>query len=61
MATEKPVPTRRRPPSPRSTPAPPQRLLIAGFKSIREEQAVELRPLTLLAGQNSSGKSCSRA
>jgi hypothetical protein len=30
---------------------------VAGFKSISEEQSVEIRPLTILAGANSSGKS----
>src|SRR5712691_6925626 len=30
---------------------------VAGFKSISEEQSIEIRPLTLLAGANSSGKS----
>src|SRR5262245_1777194 len=30
---------------------------VAGFKSITEEQAIEVRPLTILAGANSSGKS----
>jgi hypothetical protein len=30
---------------------------VAGFKSIREEQRIEIRPLTILAGANSSGKS----
>src|SRR5262245_47914044 len=29
----------------------------AGFKSISEEQRIEVRPLTILAGANSSGKS----
>src|SRR6266567_4254786 len=33
------------------------RLTVAGFKSIRHEQSVEIRPLTILAGANSSGKS----
>ena len=32
-------------------------LSVAGFKSIFEEQTIEIRPLTLLAGANSSGKS----
>jgi len=32
-------------------------LTVAGFKSIRDEQSIEIRPLTLLAGANSSGKS----
>jgi predicted ATPase len=30
---------------------------VGGFKSISEEQAIEIRPLTLIAGANSSGKS----
>jgi hypothetical protein len=30
---------------------------VAGFKSISEEQRIEIRPLTILAGANSSGKS----
>src|SRR5882672_12822611 len=30
---------------------------VAGFKSISEEQKIEVRPLTILAGANSSGKS----
>jgi len=30
---------------------------VAGFKSISEEQKIEIRPLTILAGANSSGKS----
>jgi predicted ATPase len=30
---------------------------VAGFKSISEEQSIEIRPLTILAGANSSGKS----
>ena len=32
-------------------------LSVAGFKSILDEQTIEIRPLTLLAGANSSGKS----
>lgn len=32
-------------------------ITIAGFKSICEEQKIEIRPLTILAGANSSGKS----
>ena len=35
----------------------PMRIAIAGYKSIFEEQEVEIRPLTLLAGVNSAGKS----
>src|SRR5437660_9744045 len=30
---------------------------VAGFKSISEEQKIEVRPLTILAGANSAGKS----
>lgn len=30
---------------------------VAGFKSIRDEQRIEIRPLTILAGANNSGKS----
>lgn len=33
------------------------KIAVRGFKSIADEQQVELRPLTLLAGANSSGKS----
>src|SRR5205823_4717511 len=30
---------------------------VGGFKSIADEQRIEIRPLTILAGANSSGKS----
>jgi hypothetical protein len=33
------------------------KITVRGFKSIADEQEIELRPLTLLAGANSSGKS----
>ncbi|MDQ2886331.1 MAG: AAA family ATPase [Chloroflexota bacterium] len=33
------------------------RITVAGFKSIAQEQSIEVRPLTILAGVNSSGKS----
>src|SRR4051812_8769013 len=33
------------------------RITVAGFKSIGPERSIEIRPLTLLAGANSSGKS----
>ncbi len=33
------------------------RITVAGFKSIVQEQSIEVRPLTILAGVNSSGKS----
>jgi hypothetical protein len=32
-------------------------ITVAGYKSISEEQNIEIRPLTILAGANSSGKS----
>ena len=32
-------------------------ITVAGFKSINNEQTIEVRPLTILAGANSSGKS----
>lgn len=33
------------------------RITVGGFKSISQEQSIEIRPLTILAGANSSGKS----
>ena len=33
------------------------RITVCGYKSISQEQSIEVRPLTLLAGANSSGKS----
>jgi len=33
------------------------RITVSGFKSISQEQSIEIRPLTILAGANSSGKS----
>jgi len=33
------------------------RITVTGFKSINQEQSIEIRPLTLLAGANSYGKS----
>src|SRR3989440_11042958 len=33
------------------------RITVGGFKSIAQEQGIEIRPLTILAGANSSGKS----
>ena len=33
------------------------RIAVSGFKSISQEQSIEIRPLTILAGVNSSGKS----
>src|SRR5690349_8059601 len=40
-----------------TTPPAITSLSVSGFKSIVDEQAIEIRPLTLLAGANSSGKS----
>ncbi|MBI2950785.1 hypothetical protein HYY27_01755, partial [bacterium] len=31
-------------------------ITVSGFKSISREQSIEIRPLTILAGANSSGK-----
>jgi hypothetical protein len=39
------------------TPSALSRITVAGFKSIGPERSIEIRPLTLLAGANSSGKS----
>lgn len=33
------------------------KITVAGYKSIAKEQCIEIRPLTILAGSNSSGKS----
>ncbi len=33
------------------------RIVVSGFKSLHREQSAEIRPLTILAGANSSGKS----
>ena len=33
------------------------RITVKGFKSIADECSIEIRPLTILAGANSSGKS----
>lgn len=33
------------------------RITVSGYKSISQEQSIEIRPLTILAGTNSSGKS----
>ncbi len=32
-------------------------IMVKGFKSIKDSQRIEIRPLTILAGANSSGKS----
>jgi putative AbiEii toxin of type IV toxin-antitoxin system/AAA ATPase-like protein len=34
-----------------------KRIAVAGYKSVSREQSIEIRPLTILAGANSSGKS----
>ncbi len=44
----------------KDSPAKPEgitKISVAGFKSIADEQSIEIRPLTILAGANSSGKS----
>ena len=51
-----------RPIAPKKTGSPTKpdgitKISVAGFKSIVEEQSIEVRPLTILAGANSSGKS----
>jgi hypothetical protein len=47
-----------RPPGPRAVePWAIAEIKVAGFKSISDEQSIEARPLTILAGANSSGKS----
>ena len=33
------------------------KIAVSGFKSLAEECAIDIRPLTILAGANSSGKS----
>src|SRR5436309_13865438 len=38
-------------------PAGITRITVSGYKSISQEQSIEVRPLTILAGANSSGKS----
>lgn len=43
--------------NPKSTPEGISKITISGFKSIAEQQSIEIRPLTILAGKNSSGKS----
>ena len=42
---------------PQETPQGITRITVGGYKSIAEEQSIEIRPLTILAGANSSGKS----
>lgn len=37
--------------------APITQITVGGFKTLREKQTVDIRPLTLLAGKNSAGKS----
>lgn len=53
MAAQNP----RRKPRPEQNRAGITRITVAGFKSISREQSIEIRPLTILAGANSSGKS----
>jgi len=42
---------------PQETPEGITKITVGGFKSIAQEQSIEVRPLTILAGANSSGKS----
>lgn len=44
-------------PQPKSNANGITRITVGGFKSIAQEQSIEIRPLTILAGANSSGKS----
>ena len=43
--------------TPASSPTGITQITVSGFKSISDEQSIEVRPLTILAGANSSGKS----
>src|ERR1044072_5583240 len=43
--------------SPASSPEGITQITVSGFKSISDKQSIEIRPLTILAGANSSGKS----
>src|SRR5438309_9568872 len=45
------------PKRPRPRPAALVKVFVAGYKSFSEAAEIEIRPLTLLAGANSSGKS----
>ena len=38
------------------TPQGITRITVSGFKSIADERSIDIRPLTILAGANSSGK-----
>jgi predicted ATPase len=40
-----------------TTPTGITQITVAGYKSISDQQSIEIRPLTILAGANSSGKS----
>ncbi len=42
---------------PPETPEGITKITVGGYKSIAQEQSIEIRPLTVLAGANSSGKS----
>lgn len=42
---------------PQETPQGITKITVGGYKSIAQEQSIEIRPLTILAGANSSGKS----
>jgi hypothetical protein len=57
MATRTSPAKRQRPKSTEATERAITGITVAGFKSIRDEQSIDIRPLTILAGANSSGKS----
>ncbi len=44
-------------PAAQESPGRITKISVTGFKSLRDEQSIEIRPLTILAGANSSGKS----
>src|SRR5437764_11018500 len=44
-------------PLPSVADTPITHITVGGFKSIGQEQSIEIKPLTILAGANSSGKS----
>src|SRR5271167_2396479 len=54
---EKPIMAKKIPPAIRQEPPAIAEIRVAGFKSISDEHRIEIRPLTILAGANSSGKS----
>ena len=60
MSSQKPTPKKTgntKPKKGKSSPAILQGISVVGYKSIGERQHIDIRPLTLLAGANSGGKS----